>query len=129
MREDLTGIEAELRSYGISVESVDEREDALGLTYMTAFPGESVAHREMGRALNALIDAAAADDWEPVQVDATVVRTTDDVQGTWRAEASWFERLLAGDLSETEFSTRVLETLEERETASGGAESTPEGER
>lgn len=127
MREDLTGIEAELRSYGISVESVDEREDGLELTYMTAFPGENVSHREMGRALNALIDAAAADDWEPVSVDATVVRTTDDVQGTWRAEASWFERLLAEDLSQTEFSTRVLDTLEESESASEGAESAPGG--
>ncbi|WP_280587318.1 hypothetical protein [Halorubrum sp. Boch-26] len=108
--EQTAEVEPTLRSYGISVEEIDEG-DPLDLTYMTAFPGREVHHGEIGRALNALIDRAEADEWEPVRVEATVVRSPDDVLGTWRAEAEWFEALAAYEISETEFSTRVLETL------------------
>jgi len=108
--ERTTEVEPTLRSYGISVESVGEG-DPLDLTYMTAFPGREVHHGEIGRALNALIDRAEADAWDPVRVEATVVRSPGDVLGTWHAEATWFEALIAYEISETEFSTRVLETL------------------
>jgi len=92
-------VESALRSYGINVERIDG-DDPLELTYMTAFP-----------ALNALIDRAEADAWDPVTVDGTVIRSPGDVLGTWRAEAEWFDALIAYEISETEFSTRVLETL------------------
>lgn len=108
--EQTAEVEPALRSYGISVEEIDGG-DPLDLTYMTAFPGREVHHGEMGRALNALIDRAEADEWEPVRVEATVVRAPGDVLGTWRAEPEWFEALAAYEISETEFSSRVLETL------------------
>ncbi len=108
--EPTTDVEPALRSYGVSVESIDG-DDPLDLTYMTAFPGREVHHGEMGRVLNALIDRAEADAWDPVRVEATVVRSPGDVLGTWHAEATWFEALNTYEISETEFSTRVLETL------------------
>lgn len=107
---DLAGLEAELRANGISVERV-EADDPVELTYMTAFPGDTVHHGEMGRALSVFVDLAREDEWTPVRVEATVVRHEDDVIGTWHAEPGWFEALLAGDLSETAFSGRVLDTL------------------
>lgn len=112
MTETITGLEAALRSAGVSVESL-ARDDRVELAYLTAFPGERVHHREMGRALNAFIDRAEAEEWEPTPVDATVLRTEGDVLGTWRAEPEWFEALTAGEITETEFSTRVLDTLDE----------------
>ncbi|WP_435098219.1 hypothetical protein [Halorubrum sp. N11] len=108
--ERTTEVEPTLRSYGISVEAVDGG-DPLDLTYMTAFPGREVHRGEIGRALNALIDRAEADAWDPVRVEGTVVRSPGDVLGTWHAEAAWFEALIAYEISETEFSSRVLETL------------------
>ena len=111
-------VEPALRSYGVSVESIDGA-DPLELTYMTAFPGREVHRGEIGRALNALIDEAEADEWDPVRVEGTVVRSPGDVLGTWRAEAEWFEALIGYEISETEFSTRVLETLS-HEAESGG---------
>jgi len=142
MTGDLTGIEAELRSYGVSVESVetvsraggtgdgesgdeggadgrdgpDGEREVLELEYMTAFPGEHVHHQEMGRALNALIELAEGDDWEPTRVEATVVLAPGTVLGTWHAERDWFEGLLDYRLSETEFSQKVLGTLDESPT-------------
>ncbi|SFR30996.1 MULTISPECIES: hypothetical protein [Halorubrum] len=114
-------LEPELRSYGVSVESIDGG-DPLELTYMTAFPGREIHRGEIGRALNALIDRAEADEWDPVRVEGTVVRSPGDVLGTWRAEAAWFEALMSYEISETEFSSRVLETVS-HEPADG-----PEGE-
>lgn len=113
MREALTGLEAELRSNGISVESVALGE-AVEISYLTAFPGQHVHHQEMGRALNTFIDLLEADRWEPKRVDATVLRSDDDVLGTWHAEAEWFDALASYRISEEEFSSRVLGTLEER---------------
>lgn len=104
-------VESELRSYGISIESVSSGEP-LEFTYMTAFPGDEVNHGEMGRALNTLIDLTESDEWDPVRVEATVVRSPGDPLGRWHAEPEWFEALLAGDLTETEFSQKVLDTLE-----------------
>lgn len=106
------GIEPTLRTYGISVESIDDG-DPLELTYMTAFPGRQVHRHEIGRALNALIDRVEADAWDPVRVEATVVRSPGDPLGTWSAEPEWFEALASYKLSETEFSTRVLGTVTE----------------
>ncbi|SDF44563.1 hypothetical protein SAMN04488067_104221 [Halorubrum xinjiangense] len=103
-------LEPELRSYGVSVESIDGGEP-LELTYMTAFPGREIHRGEIGRALNALIDRAEADEWDPVRVEGTVVRSPGDVLGTWRAEGEWFEALMRYEISETEFSSRVLETV------------------
>ncbi|WP_096395317.1 hypothetical protein [Halorubrum trapanicum] len=125
-------LEPELRSYGVSVEAIDEG-DPLELTYMTAFPGREIHRGEIGRALNALIDQAEADEWEPVRVEGTVVRAPGDVLGTWRAEAEWFEALMSYEISETEFSTRVLETVShEAENGDEGddrSEPDPEADR
>lgn len=111
--EPLSQLEEELRSYGISVESLDRSEEGIELEYVTAFPGEHVHHREMGRACNAFIDMAKHDQWRPEPVDATVLRAEGDALGTWHAEAEWFERLLDDDLTEVEFSRHVVDSLEE----------------
>ena len=113
MGDDIAGLEGELRSNGISVESVSEGE-TVELTYLTAFPGAEVSHREVGRACNVFIDQADDGDWKPRPVEATVVRADDDVQGTWRVDPEWVTGLLEYRLSETEFSTRVVNTVTER---------------
>ncbi|RLM66952.1 hypothetical protein DVK05_06900 [Halorubrum sp. Atlit-8R] len=130
--EGTTDLEPELRSYGVSVESIDGG-DPLELTYMTAFPGREVHRGEIGRALNALIDEAEADEWDPVRVEGTVVRSPGDVLGTWHAEAEWFEALIGYEISETEFSSRVLETLshesgDEAEGSSDAADADADGQ-
>ncbi|QAU13855.1 hypothetical protein EKH57_14635 [Halorubrum sp. BOL3-1] len=118
-------VEPALRSYGVSVESIDGG-DPLELTYMTAFPGREVHRGEVGRALNALIDRAEAGEWDPVRVEGTVVRSPGDVLGTWHAESEWFEALIGYEISETDFSTRVLDTLDHE--SDEGAESEREAE-
>ncbi len=124
----ITGVEGELRSYGISIERIayvdpesDEEDDPadedtpteqLEVAYITAFPGTDINHKEMGRACNALIELAEEGTWTPQPVTATVLRADDDQLGTWRIDPAWIEGLLAYDLSETEFSARVVDSIE-----------------
>ncbi|MUV56903.1 hypothetical protein SAMN04487947_2636 [Halogeometricum rufum] len=113
MNDAITGVEGDLRSNGISVESLHVGEESVTLEYLTAFPDVHVNHAEIGRVLTTFIDRAEADEWDPVRIDATVRRHEDDVQGTWHAEAEWFERYLGYELSDEDFSELVLSTLEE----------------
>lgn len=109
---DPTALESELRNHQISVESVTV-DDAVSVTYLTAFPGKHVNHGEVGRACNAFIDLHEAGRWEPRPVEATAIRADDDVQATWRIEPAWIEGLASYRLSEEQFSERVLATVEE----------------
>jgi len=109
---DESTLEEELRNFGLDIHDVDDV-DPVELSYITAYPGDEVNHMEMGKALNAFLDMAREDDWEPTRVEATVLRFEDEVMNTWYAKTEWFEGLLEYRLSETEFSTRVLETLDE----------------
>jgi hypothetical protein len=115
----ITGLEGDLRTNGIDVESIDAG-DPLDLTYTTSFPGERVEHGEIGRVCNTLLDRAEDGRWVPVRVEATVVRFAGDVQGTWHADAEWFEGLLSYRLSEEDFSERVLDTLTHAVDEEGG---------
>lgn len=112
MSMDAAALEAELRSYGISVEDLSVDDDVIDLEYMTAFPADRVHDGEIGRACNTLIDLIEADECEPMRIDATVVRSPGDVLGSWHAEAEWFTQLGNYEITETEFSTRVLETVQ-----------------
>jgi hypothetical protein len=109
---DESELEEELRNFGVDIHEV-EAVEPVELSYITAYPGDEVNHMEMGKVLNALLDMAREDDWEPKYVEATVLRFEDEVMNTWYAKAEWFEGLLEYRLSETEFSTKVLETLDE----------------
>ncbi|MBB6645554.1 hypothetical protein [Halobellus ruber] len=113
MSEVISGIEGELRSNAVDVESIEWTDDAVDLVYLTAFPGASVNHQEMGRALRTFVNAAEHNEWEPTRVEATVLRHQEDVLGTWYAEAEWFRQYLDYDISGEEFSERVIGTLSE----------------
>ena len=109
---DESELEEELRNFGVDVHDIEDV-DPVELSYITAYPGEEVNHMEMGKVLNAFIDLEEESEWEPRRVEATVLRFEDEVMNTWYAKQEWFDGLRNYRISETEFSTRVLETLEE----------------
>ena len=115
MDDVVSGLEGELRSNTIDVQSIDHTDDAVRLSYLTAFPGVSVNHGEMGRALRTFVDTAEHDEWDPVRVEAIVLRHDDDIQGTWYADPGWFRAYLEYDISGEEFSERVIGTLSDPE--------------
>ena len=109
---DESELEEELRNFGVDIHEI-EAVEPVELSYITGYPGDEVNHMEMGKVLNAFIDLDEADKWTPKRVDATVLRFEDEVMNTWYAKGEWFEGLRDYRISETEFSTRVLGTLEE----------------
>ncbi|WP_336025224.1 hypothetical protein [Halobellus salinisoli] len=111
MNDVISGLEGDLRSNGINVESIDPSGEVVELVYLTTFPDVSVNHQEMGRALRTFVEAIEHDEWNPKRVEATVLRHEDDVQGTWHAEAEWFRQYVDYDISGEEFSERVIATL------------------
>lgn len=111
--EHLERVSNRLMGRGVYFEAADREEDRLAIEYRTVAPGDGVPHQQIGKVINAfreLLDEG----WEPTTIEATVVNADDDRRrGSWRMEESWLRALEAGELSEVEFSGRVLETLEE----------------
>ncbi|ELZ93977.1 hypothetical protein C440_10168 [Haloferax mucosum ATCC BAA-1512] len=109
--EPAAAVEEALRGNGISVESLS-LEESVSLTYLTAFPDVEPDHGEVGRAVTALLELTGGD-WEPITVEATVLRSESDVQATWRLEADWIRAYNDGALNDEELSQRVLDSLYE----------------
>ena len=105
-------VESRLTSHGVYVQEFVERDDdTYEVTYesINAAPG-SVPHMEIGRVINVLRDLHRGD-WAGKRVEATVKDIDGEIRGYWYVEAEWFDRLHNGDLSETDFSEKVLDTL------------------
>jgi len=106
-------IESRLTSHGVYVTEVEERvdENTYAVTYESINAAEgTVPHMEVGRVINVFRDLHA-DDWAGADIEATVLDLDGEVRGYWYVDAEWFDDLHNGDLTETEFSQRVLETL------------------
>ncbi|ELZ82417.1 hypothetical protein C453_15068 [Haloferax elongans ATCC BAA-1513] len=109
--EPVATVEEALRGNGISVESLSSG-PPLSLTYLTAFPGVEPNRGEVGRAVTAFLELARDGEWEPTSVDATILRSDDDVQATWRLEADWVRAYNRYELDDVELSERVLDSLD-----------------
>jgi len=106
-------IESRLTSHGVYVTEFEDRteEDAYAVTYESIAAGEgAVPHSEIGRVINVFRDLHAGD-WTGVDIEATVLDLDGEIRGYWYVDADWFDALHNGELTETEFSQRVLETL------------------
>jgi hypothetical protein len=106
-------IESRLMSHGVYVDEVAEMEDGYRLTYesVAADGAGAVPHREVGRVINVFRDFHD-DDWEGADIEATVTNLEGVELGEWHVDQEWIAALHGGDLSEVEFSQRVIETVE-----------------
>ena len=52
-------------------------------------------------------------DWPVRGVAATVTDLDDEPLGSWHADADWFEALESGEMTEVEFSRRLIDGLDE----------------
>lgn len=106
---DVDQLEARLMSHGVYVTEAREDGDAVSLEYESIAARGGVPHREVGRVINVFRDLLGE---STVDIEATVTDLEGETQGTWRVEAEWLAELAAGEVSETAFSGRVLETIE-----------------
>lgn len=111
--EDLaTRLESRLMSHGIYVTEFEATEGGYTLEYESLYADEGVIpHREVGRVINVFLDLHP-DDWSGADIDAVVTNLEGEPEGSWRVEADWVAAMTDGELSETDFSQRVIATLE-----------------
>jgi hypothetical protein len=106
-------LESRLTSHGVYVQSVDETDTGFAVEY-ESFAGDSegvIPHREVGRVINVFRDLHP-DDWSGSEIEATVTDFDGNKLGTWHVEPAWIDRLHNGDLTEVEFSQKVIETID-----------------
>lgn len=106
-------VESRLTSHGVYVDEVVDEDDGYSLTYESVDVDNQgmIPHREVGRVINVFRDLHD-DDWSGARIDATVTDLDGRKLGTWYAEAEWIDRLHNDDLSEVEFSQKVIDTIE-----------------
>lgn len=102
-----------LVSHGVYADEVSLEANTYRLTYesVAADDAHAIPHREVGRVINVFRDLHV-DDWAGADIEATVMDLDGAQLGEWHVQQAWLERLHEGDLSEVEFSERVIETIE-----------------
>ncbi|WP_122089361.1 hypothetical protein [Halalkalicoccus subterraneus] len=109
----LEQVSSRLMSQGVYIEDADRDDERLTLEYETLAPGDGVPHQQIGTVINTFRDVIEQG-WEPTTIEATVADVDDGHhRGSWRMDEEWLLALENGELSEVEFSGRVLDTLEE----------------
>ncbi|WP_226479062.1 hypothetical protein [Natrinema amylolyticum] len=112
-------LENRLMSHGLYVtdvrwmaETEPPGDDGAGieLEYEAVSEAPAVTSDEVGAVLRTLLTIGDEREWTPGRLEVTSLTTDGDVRGWWYVEREWFERL-GSDLSQVEFSERVLSTV------------------
>lgn len=103
-------VESRLTGFGCYLTDFAETRTGYELTYESIATDQSgtVPHREVGRIVNVFRDVED----DPVAIDATVTDMDGTPMGAWHAEYDWMAALEAGDMTELEFSDRVVDSIE-----------------
>ncbi|WP_090614923.1 hypothetical protein [Natrinema salaciae] len=80
------------------------------LEYEVVSDAPAITSDEVGAVLRALLSIGDERAWTPGRLEATSTTTDGAIRGWWYVEREWFERL-GSDLSQLEFSQRVLDTV------------------
>ncbi|WP_053948049.1 hypothetical protein [Halolamina sediminis] len=116
MDDDRTfALESRLTNHGCYLQSLAVEDGAYELTYQSAAADQhgEIPHQQVGDVVNDFRELFEQRDWPVRNVVATVTDLDDERVGSWRADADWFAALDSGEMSEVEFSQRVLDSLSE----------------
>ncbi|WP_435155873.1 hypothetical protein [Haladaptatus sp. DFWS20] len=103
-------LEARLMSHGVYVTSVETDEERIEVEYESITAGNSgaVPHREVGRVINVVRELTETQR----NLRGWVTDLDGEQVGRWQAKAEWLEALEDGELSEVDFSGRVIESID-----------------
>ena len=122
-------LETHLMAEGLYVTNCERHDGALHVGYESPGLGDEIPRTQVGTMLRLLLDLAGIDTegrdpsgvpeagtWEPETVEVWAFDDADKDERTssshFEIREGWFRALEAGHLSETDFSTLVLSTLE-----------------
>ena len=104
-------LEERLMSHGVYVTSLNADEERIEIEYESIKAGNTgaVPRREVGRVINVVRDLVE----KQRDVRGEVIDLDGEQVGNWRAKAEWFRELEEDELSEVDFSERVIESIHE----------------
>lgn len=110
-------VESRLTGFAVYLTDFEETDEGYALTYESIAADETgaIPHREVGRIVNVFRDIES----EPIAIEGTVVDLDGRRLGEWNVDRDWLERLEGDDLTEIEFSEKVIDTIEPVEPDSG----------
>ena len=108
----LEQIEYRLMSHGVYVDRIDRTEGGISVEYESIGAKTGDPRQQIGRVINVFREFADQGEWTVRDIEATVKDLEGNPQGSWAMDADWLEALEEDDLSEVEFSRRVLATIE-----------------
>lgn len=107
-----SNLETRLMSHGIYVQHLETESDRIAITYESAsVDAGTLQHREVGRVINAVRDLRS-EDWHERSIDGIVLDFDGTERATWRAKRQWLVDLREGELSEVDFSEKVIDSIE-----------------
>ncbi|WP_266079303.1 hypothetical protein [Haladaptatus caseinilyticus] len=104
-------LEARLMSHGVYVTSLETDDERIEVEYESIKAGQAgvVPHREVGRVINVVR--------ELTEVERNLRGSVTDLDGKqigrWHAESEWLRALENDELSEVDFSQRVIESIDD----------------
>ena len=103
-------VESRLTGFAVYLTDFAETDEGYTLTYESIAADETgaIPHREVGRIVNVFRDIEP----EPVAIQGTVADLDGRHLGEWHVEREWLERLEDDDLTEVEFSEKVIDSIE-----------------
>jgi|AntRauTorcE11898_2_1112593.scaffolds.fasta_scaffold00956_4 hypothetical protein len=113
-------LESRLMSDGIYVDEVNvppdgatAEEATYELRYESIATAENgvIPHREVGTVIN-MFRELHEDDWQGADIDSVVTDLDGNVLGRWHVEQAWLAALADGELSEVDFSAKVIDSIE-----------------
>lgn len=109
--ESLQAIETVIESYDITVESVEREGDTIQLSYSSTQTTQRGIAEEMGYVSGAYAGAVAEGE-SADRMEVEVYTVTGELAGTFHVERKWAVQYNNDEISNTEFSQRILQTLE-----------------
>ncbi|MES3518339.1 MAG: hypothetical protein PPP58_11825 [Natronomonas sp.] len=105
-------VESRLTSHGVYVDTVAETEAGYRVEYESISADKGVVpHREVGRVINVFLDLHD-DDWRGAELEGVATDLDGNEQGRWHVEQEWLAALQEEELTETEFSEKVIDSIE-----------------
>ncbi|MFP9192201.1 hypothetical protein [Natronosalvus vescus] len=104
-------LENRLMSQGVYIEAYESTEGGTRIEYEMVHDAPGVTTHEVSIVVRTVLTIVEErPEWEPGRLEAVSTTTDGAIRGTWFVDASWFEQL-GTELSEVEFSQRVLDTV------------------
>lgn len=103
-------LESRLTGFAVYLTDFVETEEGYDITYESIAADETgvIPHREVGRIVNVFRDIEE----DPVAIEGTVVNLDGEPLGEWQVEREWLQGLEDDELTEVEFSEKVIDSIE-----------------